>query len=160
MNVIVGAQVDRQFVHQLDVEVSLGQHVGRHLAQQFQRALDDRAIRAVDDARAAQKEGQGPEPLVRIQIHLLSVLQDGDRTVADEVVQSVQRAGHDPIRLVPRRALFEYRLENLRQKERLLKVLVLQMEQQIPVMFVVGGQGAVERQRNHLLGLRTITKGR
>ena len=90
---------------------------------------------------------------MRIRFHLLTVLQHRDRTVTDEVIQATQRALHDSIRLVPRCPLFQHRFEDFRQEKRLLKVFVLQMKQQIPVMFAIGGQGAIECQRDHLLGL-------
>ena len=146
MDVIVSPQIDCQFVELFQIEMGIGQQITRHFAKQFEDALDQVVILPMRHTRSPQEDRQRSKPFVGIWLRLSAVLQDGDRSIAKEVVQTIESTGDDAIFLVPRSALFEHRFKNLRDEERLLQLFRLQMEEQVAMVFTVRGQGVVNGQ--------------
>ena len=75
------------------------------------------------------------------------------------VVQLVHGGRHDAIGLVPRPALLQHGLAHPADEERLEQRLFGLVEQQIAVELAVGGQGGVEDQPQHGLGLLDLAEG-
>ena len=128
VQMVVGPQIDGHFIHQFQRKMGVFQVFARQRLQQFERLGDDGLVGAVDDAGIADEQRKRPQPFMRIRLHPPSVLQHGDRAVAEKIVQLVERAGGDPLRLVPRAALLQHGFDDAAQKEGVLKVGVVEVE--------------------------------
>ena len=110
-------------------------------------------------AGAGDVQRDRPHPFVGVGLDLLLGLQHGHRPVAEEVVEPPERAGDDPVRLVPGPALGQHGLADPADEERLEQRLVGLVEQQVAMVPAIGGQDFVEDQPQHGLGLIDLAKG-
>ena len=96
MAVIVGPHVQRQFVQQVQIELGLREQrrVGRF--QDLQCRADEVVIAAPGRPGAADVQRHGPMAFVVVGFALRPRLQNGDRPIADEIVEPVQDAGDGP----------------------------------------------------------------
>ena len=102
---------------------------------------------------AGDEQRDRANPLVPIRLDLLCRAQNRDGAVADEIIQSCDRATHDAWRLGPGTFLPERRLTSLGDEEGLEQGFLVLMSQQVPVEFLVFRQNRVEDQSNQLPGL-------
>ena len=99
---VVCSHVNCQLLESFQIEVRVAEDLGRRFAKKFDRSLDQVVIRAVGGTGFAQINRDRPKPFVWIGLHLPPVFQYGDRAIADEVVQPVERAADDPLAAHPR----------------------------------------------------------
>src|ERR1019366_3615933 len=86
----------------------------------------------------------------------LIVFQDGNRAMADVIVELLERSLHDTRNFGPGPALSKNRLQDPRQEERLPEVRVALMRQQIAMMRAIRGQYVGEGSLDHALCLRVV----
>ena len=98
MVVVVGSRVQGQLVEQRRVELGVVEQVGVGRRDDFQRQPHDGLIRARSHTDAAQIERNRPEPLVIVHLARRPILQDGNRPIADEIVQAADGVRGQPLR--------------------------------------------------------------
>ncbi len=156
---VVGAGIDGQLVQHRRIEHGLQQQHRIGGLQDRHRSLDEVVVAADGHARPANEQRNGPHPFVRVRLDMLLGAEDGDRPVAQVIVQVAHRAGDDAIDLVPRPALLQHRLEAAAEKEGLKEGLVALVKQQVAMELAIAGQQAIERQREDRLGLVRLPEG-
>ena len=160
MAVIVGAQVDGQFVEQFRVEAAFRQQGAVGSFQEFQPAGNEVVIAAVRHAGAAEEQRDGPDLLVFVGLALRPGFQDGDGPMADEVVELPHRPVDDcALLLAPRPTLGQHRFQHARQEERLKQFALGLVKEQVGVEAAVLGQDAVEGEFDDGLGLDGVAEG-
>ena len=88
-------------------------------------------IRALRGADAAQVERDGPQTFVGIDVAASAIFQDGDRAMAEVIVELVEGAIHNALGFVPRTALAEHRFTDAHEEKRLPQIVIGLMREQI-----------------------------
>src|SRR5262249_54976641 len=92
MSMIAGARIDRELVEQPWVESRLLLDGRLGGGKEVERELDEVLIAATSHARSAHEQRYRPHPLVVIRFPARPRLQNGDRPMADVVIEPLQRA--------------------------------------------------------------------
>ena len=97
-------------------------------------------------ARLADIQRDRADPFVGVRLELLRGAQDGDGAIADEIVELLQRALQDAIRLVPRPALRQHRFAYPPDEKRLEQEFLVLMGEDVAVECAIAGENHVEDQ--------------
>ena len=92
--------------------------------------------------------------------HLAIVLEHGQRSEAEIIVELVQGSAHDAVDLTPRSALSQRGLETPSEEARILMVELLKMKQQVRVEIVVRRNELIEHNVDHAASLGDVGERR
>jgi hypothetical protein len=87
VRVIMRANIHRQFVQPIHIEVRVRQNFDRRGAQELQRAFDDVVVSTVCDTDIAEEQRNWPRSLVRIRFGLSPILEHGQGAIPKEIIQ-------------------------------------------------------------------------
>jgi len=155
---IVRPRVDGQLFQVLGMEPGLGKNVGLGGVEDLQCGRDQLLVGSRGNARPFHIERNRADPLVLVGFGLLLVLEDGDRPIADVVVQSADRSVDDPVGFLPWRPLREDRFAGAAEHQRSPKRLVGVVKKQVDVEAAIRRKELIEQQPDDCPSLGGVGK--
>ncbi len=136
---IEGSRINGQLTEGIERETGFFQKIRIGLLQQLQCSSDQFPIRPFGDTHVLQVNRHHADTLVGVRLSLL-LLQHGQRTVSDVVVQLGKRSIDDAPSLVPWASLAQNQLHRASQKKRAEEAVFDLVKQEVGVEIEIGGK--------------------